>query len=182
MSGAARPARDDLPAGHSDMHRDPTSRARRDSWHRLADGECRERRPLCIIAVGHRRAEHAHDAVADVLVDGAAMLLDDAVDDRKEALEQLVHLLRVQLPRERGVVDEVGKEHRHLSPLAGRLIRGSGLGGCRIGCGRPRHRCRPEQPFPVAHRNAELLQVGVGQLRKDVELERVGGKELGVLL
>jgi hypothetical protein len=30
--------------------------------------------------VGQRRAEHRHHAVADVLVDGAAIALDDAVE------------------------------------------------------------------------------------------------------
>ena len=94
--------------------------------HRVADGERRAHGPLGIVAVGHRRAEHPHDAVADVLVDGAAVLLDQPVGDREEAVEQVVHLLRVQLLRERGVAGKVGEEHRHLAPLAGGSSAGMG--------------------------------------------------------
>ena len=108
-----------------------------------------------------------HDAVADVLVDLAAMLLDEAVGAVEEAAEQGVHLLGVELPAQRRVAGEVGEEHRHLPPLALKLRAWPP----------PPAPCAPqrgdgvEQLAPMADRDhAEVLQV----------LGREPGQDLGV--
>ena len=123
---ASRAAGDDLPACDADVHAHLAADLGRDRRHGVADGERGPHRPLRVVAVGHRGAEHGHDAVADVLVDPAAVLLHHAVDAPEEAVEQRVHLLRVELAAQRRVAGEVREEHRHLAPLAGRLGRPTG--------------------------------------------------------
>ena len=78
--GAAGAACHDLAAGNADMHADRTAQLGRELRHRVADGERGAHGALGIVAVSDGRAEHGHDAVADVLVDGAAVVVDDAVD------------------------------------------------------------------------------------------------------
>jgi hypothetical protein len=60
---------------------------------RLARGA---HRALDIVAVSDRGAEHSHDAVADVLVHPAPVLLDDVVHAAEEALQQSVHRVLVR--------------------------------------------------------------------------------------
>ena len=102
-------ARHHLAAGHADVDRDRPSEALGERRHRVPDRQSRACGPLGIVAMRHRRAEHAHDAVADMLVHGSAVRLDHAVGDREEAFDQVVQFLGVQLPRKRGVADEVGE-------------------------------------------------------------------------
>ena len=66
---------------------------RSEPGHRLLYRQGGAHCPLRVVAVGDGGAEHGHDAVADVLVDSAAMALDDAVDGVEERAEQPVELL-----------------------------------------------------------------------------------------
>ena len=108
------------PPATPDVHAQAAPDLGGDRRHGVADGQRGAHRPLGVVAVGQRRAEHRHDAVADVLVDPAAVLLDQAVDALEEAAEQRVHLLGVELAAQRRVAGEVREEHRHLrrSPSA----------------------------------------------------------------
>ena len=82
---AAGAAGDDLAAGDADVHVQVAAGLGRERRHGVADGQRGPHRPLGVVAVGDRRAEHRHDAVADVLVDPAAVLLDEAVGELEEA-------------------------------------------------------------------------------------------------
>src|SRR5260370_34967624 len=88
--------------------------------------------------MGDRRAEHRHDAVAHVLVDMAAMLVDDAVRAGEELPKQCMDFLRIQLPTHRRKTRQVGEEYGYLAPLAdlqagGRRDSGALRGGLRRG-------------------------------------------------
>ena len=68
--------------------------------------------------MGARGAEHSHHAVADVFVYGAAVIFNDAVDELKVAIEQIVGGLGAELAGETGKSAEIGEEHRDLALLA----------------------------------------------------------------
>jgi hypothetical protein len=123
MGRAAGAARHHLAARQADVHGHGAADLRGEVRHGNADRERGAGRPLRVVAMRHRRPEHGHDAVADVLVDRAAEATDDAVDPREEALEQAVHLLGVQLPAEVGVADQIAEQHGHLAPLPRRTRR-----------------------------------------------------------
>ena len=57
--------------------------------------------------MGDRSTEERHDAVADMLVDGAAESEDDAVDRFEEASQQAVGVLRIERSAQGGVAGEV---------------------------------------------------------------------------
>ena len=78
VAGAA--ARHDLAAGDADVHVKLTAERAAQVRHGGADRERGAHRPLRVVAVGDRGAEHRHGTVADVLVDGAAEALDQAID------------------------------------------------------------------------------------------------------
>jgi hypothetical protein len=63
-----------------------------------------------VVVMRPRRAEQRHDGVPDVLVDRAAVADDDAVDERREAGNELAHLLRIKLLRQCGEPGDVGEQ------------------------------------------------------------------------
>ena len=86
--------------------------------HRALDCERREDRSFRIVAVSNRSAEDRHDAIADMLVNMATVILNDAIDLGEELAEKTVNLFLVELAAERGIAHEVGKEHSHLPAFA----------------------------------------------------------------
>ena len=116
VAGAA--AGHDLAAGDADVHVQVTTELAAQIRHGVADRERGAHRPLRIVAVGDRRAEHRHCAVADVLVDSAPESLDQAVDQAEEAVGHLVHRLGPELVGQAGVPGQVAEQHAHLPPLA----------------------------------------------------------------
>ena len=129
--------------------------------------------------MGDRRTEHGHDAVADMLVDVAAMLGDQAVGELEEGVEERVDLLGVELVGQRRVADEVGEQHAHLPPLALRSVRPAVP---RRGPGAQRGD-RLEQPSPMTDRgDPELLQVVGRQRRQQRRVDGVVRECLGILL
>jgi hypothetical protein len=141
----------------------------------IAD-ERRARRPLRIVAVRHGCPEHRHHAVADVLVDGAAETLDQAIGELEEAIGHGVHGFGAELMGQAGVASQVAEQYGHLPPLA-------------LDLGSSRHRRRRLGPFgragpklgdrlqklpAVAQGDAEPLQVGVAQLGQDLGVDVVG--------
>jgi hypothetical protein len=172
-------ARHHLAARQADVHVQRTADPGREGRHGVADGEGGAGGALRVVAVRDRRAEHRHDAVADVLVHAAAVLLHDPVGAPEEAVEQRVRLLRPEFAAQRREACQVGEEDGHLPPLA--LAVGEGcrspcprcLRGARVGPA-PQGRDSPEDLLAVAERgDAEGQEVGVGQLREHVGIDRV---------
>ena len=95
-------------------------------WHGREDGECGARSPRHVVAMRDGGAEQRHDAVADVLVDRAAVALDDGVDGAEETAEQRLGVLGAKLRGHGGETDQVHEQDRHLASLA--------LGRRRSGC------------------------------------------------
>ena len=90
---------------------------RRKRRHRPLDRIGRGDGAQGIVLVGDRRAEHRHGGVADVLVDRAAVLDDQFVGAREEAVDDAAHLLGAKRARQFGEAAEVGEQHSDLPPL-----------------------------------------------------------------
>ena len=115
---AADAARHHLAAGDADMHLERPAEVTGELRHLLLDRLGRPHRSFRIVAMGRRRAEHRHHAVADMLVHRAAMVADDGVRPVEEAPEQGMRLFGVDRRGQLGVAGYVGEQHRHLAPLA----------------------------------------------------------------
>ena len=96
MRLAADAACDHLAAGDAGV--DPERRliVRAQARHRGVNVERGTAGALCIVGVRDRHAEQGHHGVADMLVDGAAVGLDDAVDGGEEAAQQFVRLFGIE--------------------------------------------------------------------------------------
>ena len=69
--------------------------------------------------MGERRAEDRHDIVAHMLVDGAAIALDDAVNRLEIAVQHGVGLLGAEPARKIGEAGDVGEQNGHLATFTG---------------------------------------------------------------
>jgi ABC-2 type transport system ATP-binding protein len=88
----------------------------------LLDVERGSHGPQGIVLVDDRHAEDGHDLVADELLDGAAMRLDDRRGTFEEAEHQVAERLRVEPARELGERDEVAEEDSdRLAPFDGAI-------------------------------------------------------------
>ncbi len=124
VNGAARVGGHHLAARDADVGGKRAPELGRQRAHGRVYARRGAQRPQRVVAVRDRRAEHAHDRVADVLVDRAAALRDQAVDQLEIAREQPVHVLGVEFARQLRVPREVGEQHGDLPALAGRPRRG----------------------------------------------------------
>ncbi|CAA9583896.1 MAG: hypothetical protein AVDCRST_MAG88-3679 [uncultured Thermomicrobiales bacterium] len=98
-----------------------------DLLHRSLHPQRRADRPFLVVLVGHRCAEHRHDVVADVLVDGPAEALDLLAQPPQRAVDQRLDRLGIHALGHRGVAGEIGEEDRDLTSLLGQgLDRGRG--------------------------------------------------------
>ena len=185
MARAAGAAADDLAAGDPDVHARRTTHLCRQVRHRVTDGEGGADGALGVVVVRDRGAEHGHDAVAEVLVDVAVVLLDDPVDPVEEAFEQGVQRFGVEFPAQRGVADQIGEQHGHLPALA--TQNGSRRRGDRPGVSIPllgrrtKRRNSLEELPAMAEEHAELLEVGLAQFKQDLGVDRVVTEDLLVL-
>ena len=177
--GAANGAGHHLAAGDPHMRLDRVACRLVRPRQRLVDVERGAGGAERVVVMRPRRAEQRHDGVPDVLVDRAAVADDDAVDERREAGNELAHLLRIKLLRQCGEPGDVGEQDGDLAALAG--LRAHGL--ARRLCGRRAALGdRRQQALAEAERgDAELLQIGIGQLDQHAEIDVVLGKALGVL-
>src|SRR5262249_41657141 len=75
-----------------------------------------------IIIMGGRRAENRHHVVTDMLVDSAAIGLDDAVDQLKVAVQQRMSLLGADLGRKAREACQVRDQNCALAALARRCF------------------------------------------------------------
>src|SRR3989449_2193584 len=118
----ADPAHDDGPRVDADPHLQTEAalglELLRVIAERLLDSERRVDGAPRSVLVGDGRAEERHDAVARVLVDRALEPVDLRSDQLEAALDDAVHVLRIELLGERREPGDVGEENRHLAALA----------------------------------------------------------------
>src|ERR1700722_20188873 len=116
-------AGDDLAVCNSDMGLQGTGQAAAPPRHCLVNIEGGPRRAQGIVFVGLWRAKKRHYGVAYVLIDRAAIAIDDAVDQRGEAIDQLMNLLSIQRAGKRCEPGEIREQDGDRTPLAVRLVR-----------------------------------------------------------
>ena len=80
---------------------------------RVAHLDRRTTRPQCIVLVRLRDAEHRHHGVADELLDGAAVSLDDRLHLLEVACEQRPQRLGIGLLSQLGRAAEVAEQDGH---------------------------------------------------------------------
>src|SRR5213593_2464412 len=118
----ADPAHDDGPRVDADPHLQTEAalglELLRVIAERLLDSERRVDGAPRSVLVGDGRAEERHDAVARVLVDRALEPVDLRSDQLEAALDDAVHVLRIELLGERREPRHVGEEDRDLAALA----------------------------------------------------------------
>src|SRR3989441_7555977 len=118
----ADPAHDDGPRVDADPHLQTEAalglELLRVIAERLLDSERRVDGAPRSVRVGDRRAEERHDAAARVLVDRALEPVDLRSDQLEAALDDAVHVLRIELLGERREPRHVGEEDRDLAALA----------------------------------------------------------------
>ena len=142
-------------AGQDPGPRLEPGRERRDGGQQVergADG------PLGVVLAGDRRAPHGHDRVADELLDGPAVSLDQPARRVVEARQQLASILGVLAFGEARVPDEIREQDGHEAPLRDRRggrgpCRGRGRGAGHRRCAGPAHPGCQRRPA----RAAELL-------------------------
>jgi hypothetical protein len=127
-----------------------------------------------VILEGDGRAEEGHDAVAEELVHGAVIAVDDVGDEPQDAVHQCVQRLRVQALGEAGGIGHVGEEHGDLLALVLQLasIAQDPLGEVARGVVALRGRLRDP-------RGARRAPLG-GSLPHEDPPHLVGGEPLGV--
>ena len=105
--------------------------------HRRLHRKARSHGTLGVVLVGDRRAEHGHDVVADVLVDGPAEPGHLVAETPKGAVDHRLERLRVHALGDGRVAGEVGEQHRRLAPLLGEAFDRGSPRGRRPGQSRP---------------------------------------------
>ncbi len=73
------------------------------------DVESCPHRALRVVGMGHRRAEHRHDGIADMLVYRPTIGTHDAINGLEIAVEQRMRLFRVERARELGETGQVAE-------------------------------------------------------------------------
>jgi len=111
----------------------------RDFRHGLYDRDRRTCSAGDIVAIGPRRPEQSHDAVADVLVDRSAEALDQGVDGRQKLTHDDLRLFRAELRCKSGETHKVDEHDRNLAPLGLAKLRGFTCQGCSAATAKHRH-------------------------------------------
>ena len=142
----------------------------------------RPHRPLGVVLMGLRIAEIHQHAVAHVFRHEPAEAAHGLGDAFLIGRNDLAQVLRVHAGGERRRADQVREHHRDLAAFGGVLGLRLGqrrLRRCRSGTGKLRNRREHLPPMP--ERDAKLLEVLIGQMAKDREINVVLGKALRVL-
>ena len=159
-------AGDDLAVCNSDMGLQGTGQAAAPPRHCLVNIEGGPRRAQGIVFVGLWRAKKRHYGVAYVLIDRAAIAIDDAVDQRGEAIDQLMNLLSIQRAGKRCKSGEIREQDRDLTSLAVRLVRR--FRRRRTRSTRASFDYRREQALAMAERvQSEFFEISIGEMRQD---------------
>ena len=112
-------AGDDLAAGDADMCAQRVAGFVRQRCHPLVDVERGAHSAQRVVVVGDWRTKHRHDVVAHMLVDRAAVTLDDAVNHLEVTVEERMGLLGAEFARKLGVARDVGEQHGDLTTFTG---------------------------------------------------------------
>ncbi|OIQ64141.1 hypothetical protein GALL_543090 [mine drainage metagenome] len=91
-------------------------------------GHAGQYRVAGMVGVRHRRAPERHDGITHVLVDGAAMAVDDLRHRCQKLIHQLCQLLGVKPFGDGGEPAHVGKQHRQVTVGAFKAV-GTGVLG-----------------------------------------------------
>ena len=102
----------------TDVHAEAHAVGGVDPGERFPHVQCRAQRALGVVLVGLRRAEERHDLVADELVHGPAVVLDDGHEEVEALIHDAADPLGVQRFRERREAREVGEHHADELALA----------------------------------------------------------------
>ena len=156
---AAHAGSDDLAAGDADMDTERMPELAAELGDGGMDFERCAHGALGIVAMRHGGAEHAHDAVAGVLVDAAAIRGDETVHDLEEARQQRVVLFGIERCAQPRIAGEIGKQGRDLAALAGRG------GRRRLGSGGDRRAAHAAESRIRAERRAALRAETVAPAR-----------------
>ncbi|MGF6384394.1 hypothetical protein OKW31_007395 [Paraburkholderia atlantica] len=122
------------------------------------------------------RAEYGHHAVADMLVDVPAVLLDGAISLVEVAIEHGEYFLRVDFTAHLRKATQVGEEDGDLPSFAFRVARARGAVPGFFGV-RPQFRQCSEQFAAMTHRsNTQFFQIVRGEIAKHVGVDGVVAK------
>ena len=158
---------------------------------RALDRKRRARRALGIVLMRHRIAEQRHQPVAELLGDMAAHLRHRRRGGIEIGADQVAPLLGIKLRGNAGRTDQIAEHHREIAALACgiRRLPATGATGCGearrwpargdVGVGparSPKVGDRPQHFAAMAKEDAELLQVLIGQIAKDREIDIVFGE------
>ena len=124
MGRAARRRGDNFSTRDADVCDERAVELHGQRGHCSVDVDGRAKRPLDVVAIRDRRAEHAHHGIADMLVDCAAPTRDHRIRALEETRQQSMRLLRVQRAGKARVAGEVGEDDRHLPTFARRHCSG----------------------------------------------------------
>ena len=169
---ASNIARHDLAARDANMHMEPPPGLRTDLGHSLVDRLGGVDRAYGIVTVRYGRTEDGHDAVADMLVDRAAVIPNDGIGPVDELTENSEQFLRIEFGGELRVAGYIGEQHGNVPAFCGerRLAAGTVPAARRQSIRQLAEgldRCL--KPPAVAEVQAQLLEVGFRQTRKDIE-------------
>ena len=157
--------------------------ARLEPSYRRDQLQSRPYRPLGVVLMGLRIAEIHEHAVAHVFRHEAAEAAHGLGDAFLIGRNDLAQVLRVHAGGECRRTDQVREHHRDLAALGGvlglRLQRGDGCRCCRSRARKLRNRTQHLPPMP--ERDTKLLEVLIGQVAKDGDINVVLGKALRVL-
>src|SRR5215207_3545760 len=118
MVCASGAARHDLAAGNANVYADTMAELGREHGNAAPDFEGGPDASLRVIAMGDWRSEDRHYAIANMFVDGPAVIGDACVGKIEEAPKEGVGLLGVERSRELRVAGEICEKHRHVPPLS----------------------------------------------------------------
>ena len=142
---------------------------------RLDQLEAGAHRPLGVVLVRLRPAEVGEHAVAQVFCNVAVEAADHLRARRLVRAHDFTQVLGVEPRRQRGRPNEIAEQHRQLAALRCARRR---LGFSLRAAVRPSELGdRAQELLAVAEREPELLQVLVGQVRQDLAVNVVLGKD-----
>ena len=156
---------------------------RRDPANRIDDGKRRAHGAFGGVFVRLRIAKIGEHAVAEEFGDISVEPRNPAGAGILVALDQVAHVLGIKRGGERCRTDEIAEQDRDLSTLGFR--RWDGFRGCRgrvghclrclDGCAMQGGDCFDELS-PMTEGNPELLEIGLGQIGKNVEVDVIVGQ------
>ena len=119
----------ELDRGAAGEHAGPDAQVRHphllaEQGHRLGQRERGADRPLGVVLAGHGRSPNGHHGVADELLDGPAVALDQGPAAVEVMAQKLADLLGIAVLAQRGEPDQVGEQHGHQPSLGHRRRRG----------------------------------------------------------